>query len=215
MANGHESGSQFVVDLGEIKLPPLVEKQVAAEIEATVLRALADSDFGSAWRDVPADVPRDVPPRPFPFKSKEESPWGFVATDPPDPKPLEVSDHTEIMKAIMDNPLQVLRCLPKKYKNGGGRPSGEEVLEATLRVDQIGDRVKDRIRAALRLAPKIEEVQAALPEPVKQAVDSLRQQLTNKTVQEKLSLLRNAGLRNTHRGLAEGMEVTDETSTRR
>ena len=74
---------------------------------------------------------------------------------------------------------------------------------------QIDDYVKERIRAVLDLLPKIEERQAALPESLKQAVDGLRQQLSNKSVQEKGSLLRDVGVRSRHRedGLAEGMEI--------
>ena len=35
MANQGKSGSYFVVDLGEVKLPPLTEKQVEAEIQSS------------------------------------------------------------------------------------------------------------------------------------------------------------------------------------
>jgi hypothetical protein len=36
-------GSQFIVDLGDIKLPSVIEKRVEAEIQAIVLRALAEN----------------------------------------------------------------------------------------------------------------------------------------------------------------------------
>lgn len=45
-----DQGSRFVVDLGDFKLPALVEKQVESEIRATVLRALAESGFGGDLR---------------------------------------------------------------------------------------------------------------------------------------------------------------------
>ena len=43
-SEGAASGTRFEVDLGEIKLSPVVEQQVQAEIQAAVLRALAELD---------------------------------------------------------------------------------------------------------------------------------------------------------------------------
>jgi hypothetical protein len=51
MTDKEASGSRFIVDLGNIKLPPLVEKQVEAEIKAVVLRALAERDAGDHQRE--------------------------------------------------------------------------------------------------------------------------------------------------------------------
>jgi hypothetical protein len=124
--------------------------------------------------------------------------------------PLVVGDHTLIMKAIMEHPTQVFRSLPDKYKSKtGGNPSGKEVLQAALEVEQIDDYTKDRIRAVLDLLPKIEAAQADAPVARKKALDDLRQQLANKTIEEQQSLLRNAARRSRNRedGLAEGMEV--------
>lgn len=44
-------GSRFMVDLGDVKLPSVVEEQVESEIRAVVLRALADPNL-SAPREV-------------------------------------------------------------------------------------------------------------------------------------------------------------------
>lgn len=210
MTHEDKSGSQFIVDLGTIKLPRLVEKQVEAEIQAAVLRALAESDFGGdqqarnripIWDQFPGAT------------------LGLWSGDPDKPpivgfpsggfEPLTVRDHTLIMRAVMEHPLPVLRSLPDKHKLKGGRPSGKQVLQAALQVEQIDGYVKGRIQAVLDFLPKIEEGQAALPEPLKRAVDGLRQQLANKTFEEKCSVFRDAGLRSRHRedGLAEGMEV--------
>ena len=206
MADDGGSGSRFIVDLGEIRFPSLLETRVDAEIKAVVLRALAENASSSQrlpqlsiWDEFPGQT------------------LGLWTGDPNNPPiilgsgaspPLTVRDHTLIMKAIMENPAQVLRYLPGKYKSKGGNPPGKEVLQAALQVEQIESDVKDRIRAVLEILPKVEEAQANAPVAFKQAVDGLRQQLTNKTVGERLDLLRDARLRNTLRddGLADGME---------
>jgi hypothetical protein len=208
MAYEEASGSRFIVDLGEMKLPPLVEMQVEAEIKAAVLRGVAASDFGANQRDR-----KDIWDK---FPGQTLGLWIGDPNKPPfisgsgDFDSLTIGDHTLIMRAVMEHPFTLVRYLPAKYKGKtGGRPSGQEVLHAALQVEQIDDYIKDRIRAVLDLWPKIEEAQAALPESVKAAVDGLRQQLANKTVEEQRRVLRDPGLRSRHRedGLADGMDV--------
>ena len=211
MVGEDKSGSRFIVDLGDVKLPPLVEKQVEAKIQAVVLGALAESNINGqgAAQD---RIFRYIWDK---FPGQTLGLWPKYPNNPPDifghggSGPLVIQDHTIIMKAIMEHPLQVIRYLPNRYKSKtGGRPSGGEVLQAALRVDQIDDYTKGRIRAVLELLPEIEARQASLPESLKQAVDDLRQQLANKSVAEKRSLLRDSGLRRRYRddGLADGME---------
>jgi len=45
MSIKEQTGSRFVVDLGNVKLPPLVERQVEAEIQAIVLREIAENQL--------------------------------------------------------------------------------------------------------------------------------------------------------------------------
>jgi hypothetical protein len=204
-----EAGSRFIVDLGEIKLPRLLEKQVAAEIQTTVLRALAKSDFGGSrrarlsipiWDQFPGRTlglwigPQDLPP--FIFRS------GTFA-------PLSVPDHTLIVRAVMEHAFEVIRYLPDRYKSKTDRPTGKEVLQAALRVNRIDDTVKARIRAVLEVLPKLEAAEAGASESFKQAVDDIRRQLTSKPVEKQRDLLRDERLRSTHResGLAAGMEI--------
>lgn len=215
MANEDKSGSRFIVDLGDFKLPPLVEKQVEAEIRATVLRALAEHGFGGDPRVPQARVASPLWDQ---FPGQTLGLWpGWPQGQPPVifgsggiAGPLTVKDHTLIMRAIMENPFELLRHIPSKYRSkNGGRPSGTEVLQAALQIEQIEDYTKARIRMVLEGLPELEARQASLPEPAKRAVDDLRQQLANKTITEKLSLLRDAGVRSRQRGdgLADGMEV--------
>ena len=213
MNSQDQSGSRFIVDLGDVKLPPIVERQVEAKIQAIVLRALADSSVGGqrAKQDrIPVSIWDTFPGQTLGL-------WPGYPNNPPDifgtggEGPLVVEDHTIIMKAVMEHPLQVIRHLPSEYKSQDGpRPSGREVLQAALQVDEIDNYVKARMRAVLDLLPQIEEARAALPQSVKRSVDDLEQQLTNKPVEEQRRLLRDAGLRSRYRehgGVAEGMEV--------
>jgi hypothetical protein len=47
MSNDSTVGSRFVVDLGAVKLQPIQEQRVAADIQAVVLRTLAQNDSGA------------------------------------------------------------------------------------------------------------------------------------------------------------------------
>ena len=208
-----DQGSRFIVDLGEVKLPPVVEKQVEVEIQAVVLRALAQINVGSQ-RSEQTRVVRTIWDQ---FPGQTLGLWPGYPTTPPDilgsggEGPLVVEDHTTIMKAIMEHPLQVIRALPTQFKSKTpARPSGREVLQAALQVTQIDNYVKARIRAVLDVLPQIEDGQAALPQAAKKAVDDLRKQLANKSVGDQCRLLRDTGLRSRYRdhgGVSEGMEV--------
>jgi hypothetical protein len=207
-------GSRFIVDLGDVKLPRLAEKQVEAEIRSTVLRALAENGFGGESRGPQARISKTIWDL-FPGQTlglwpgwPEEKPPSIFG--PAGDEPLTVTDHTLIMRAVMDHPMRLLRYVPSKYKSRKGpRPSGGEVLQAALQVEEIDEYTKGRIRMVLDLLPKIEEGMAALPESAKSTVDDLRQRLANKSVEEKRSVFRDADLRRRHRddGLAAGMDV--------
>ncbi len=207
-------GSRFVVDLGDVKLPPLVEKKVEVEIQSVALRALAENSASGQRAGQPTVIPSIWDK----FPGQTLGLWPGYPDNPPDiifgsggGGPLVVNDHTIIMRAIMEHPIQVIRYLPSQYKSKTGpRPSGTEVLQAALQVNQIDSYTKARIRAVLDILPQIEEGHAALPQSVKESVDNLRQQLANKTLGEQRGMLRDAGLRSRyreHRGITEGMEI--------
>lgn len=62
MAYENKDGSLFVADLGGVKLPAELEKKVAGDIQATVMRALASVDFkGDVLRRAPEGSPIDFP----------------------------------------------------------------------------------------------------------------------------------------------------------
>lgn len=214
MPTQDRAGSRFVVDLGDVKLPPLVERKVEAEIQSVALRALAENNV-SGQRAGGLNLTPSIWDK---FPGHTLGMWPEYPNNPPDiiwgsggGGPLVVNDHTVIMRAIIDHPMQVLRYLPDHYKTKNGpRPSGREVLQAALQVNQIDNYTKARMRMVLDILPQIEERQAALPEALKQSLDSLRQQLNTKTVAEQRRALRDEGVRSRHRehaGVAEGMEV--------
>jgi hypothetical protein len=47
---GSTNQTKFVVDLGSIKLPPIIQRQIETEIRAVVLRALTNPELGEARR---------------------------------------------------------------------------------------------------------------------------------------------------------------------
>lgn len=203
------SGSHFVVDLGEIKLPRLLEKQVEAEIQGAVLRALARTDFaGNEQTRLSLRIWDRFPGRTLGLWIGSED-WPPFISRFGGHAPLNVRDHTLIVKAVMEHPLEVIRYLPNRYKLKTGRPPGKEVLQAALLVNRIDEYVKDRIRAVLEVLPKIEEAQAAAPESFRVALDDIHQQLTNQSIEKQRSILRDPSLRVRYRdsGFAAGMEV--------
>ncbi len=214
MPTQDRAGSRFVVDLGDVKLPPLVERKVEAEIQSVALRALAENNV-SGQRARGLNLAPSIWDK---FPGHTLGMWPEYPNNPPDiiwgsggGGPLVVNDHTIIMRAIMEHPMQVIRYLPSQYKSKTGpRPSGKEVLQAALQVEQIDSYTKARMQAVLDILPQMEEGQAALPDSLKRSLESLRQQLTNKSVAEQRRTLRDVGFRSQHRehpGVAEGMEV--------
>ncbi|MFE5795521.1 hypothetical protein ACFQ8C_23495 [Streptomyces sp. NPDC056503] len=182
-----QDGSRFVVDLGGVKLPAILEKQVETDIRAVVLSALSESE-GAAARRLPDSIFDRFPNRtlglwldpdvPFP------DPWG----------PLGPKDHTLILREVLSRPVQVIRYLD--LKDGQARPTGEEVLEAALQVEQIDDYTKERMRAVLELLPRLEEARAGLPRSVQQELRGLQRKLEQAPgVEGKVRLLRDPGLR--------------------
>ncbi len=211
MPINEQTGSRFVVDLGNVKLPPLVERQVEAEIQAIVLRELAENQLdnnGSSQR------------KPTIWETFPDQTRGLWPTYPKNPPaisgaagggPFTVQDHTLIMRSVMDNALQIIRRLPGKYKSKGGPPpTGAVVLEAALKVKEIDPAVKARIREMLPIGRRLEESKSNLPQAAKRALDDLQQRLARETGRGKLRVLRDRNNRMRIDGvdLTASMELT-------
>jgi hypothetical protein len=109
----------------------------------------------------------------------------------------------------MENPIQVVDKLPKQYQVEGATPPGKAVLEAALKVEQIGDDVKSRITKVLEVFPKLEAAIAAAPASLEQFKETLKKNLNQKNIEEQIALFRDVTFRRKHKdhGFAEGMEI--------
>jgi hypothetical protein len=203
------TGSRFAVDLGDLKLPPIGEKQIAAEIQAIVLRKIAEMDTGgrsrmAKFKDQFPDGtmgfwnPPDGGPPHFPF------PWGTPSQ--PQREALTPEDHTTVMRAIMDHPFEVLHYMDKKDRTSNASPVA--VLEAARQVENIGPHAKTLIERILEILKALEGARSRAPEDYQRSLDDLRGRLTGLPIDDQISTLRS--LRSSYRGqdgIAEGMEV--------
>jgi hypothetical protein len=209
-AQTRSTGSRFVVDLGSLKLSNVDEKRVESEIQAVVLRVLAENDQGGRSRL--ANVIIDQVPdgtlglifNPVDGDGGGWSPW--TPSLGSSTKPLTVEDHTMIVRAIMEHPFEVIQYLDKSERTR--QPSPMAVLEAALKVEQIDSYTKDRIRAVMDILPLLEDAHRNAPAELKRNLEQLRGRLSRPSIDEQIRTLRST--RSTFRnsdGLAEGMEV--------
>lgn len=194
-----QQGSRFTVDLGSVQLPGLVEKQVETEIRDVVLRALArvEPRYSSTLRRSMFDQ--------FPGRTlglwldPDFDPWGDGAPS--------VEDHTLIIESVMRHPFQILRALG--YRPGDQKPSGSEVLDAALRVDQVDEYTKTRIKTVLEVLPAVQEAQASLPRTAARELDELGRRLREQPIEDQIRSLREQDLQAEFKrdGFAAGMEI--------
>ena len=215
MTTKNQVGSHFVVDLGSIKLSPLQEQKLGAQIQASVLGALAESDFGGNFNSSllgPDWLHNATQTLGFILKNPGSA-IPMVAQSVPPSVPesdlLVVADHTLIMTAIMEHPFQVVDQLPEEFQVKGGKPTGADVLKAALKVKQIGADVKLRISKVLEVYPLIENVLSSAPAAFNGASDDIKQNVVGKDIEEQAVLLRDPAFRKKHQkhGFADGMEI--------
>lgn len=181
------AGSRFTVDLGSVKLPAVVEKQVETEIRGVVLRALGTTEFGGRSR-LPESIFDTFPGRTLGLWLDPDAPF------PQPDGPLSPRDHTLIMREVMSHPVEIVRAL--RLSRGDPKPSGAEVLEAALDVDDIDGYTKERIKAVLEILPQLEEAQSKLPRTVRRSVTGLvEDRLSGQPLVEQVRLLRDATVR--------------------
>jgi hypothetical protein len=181
MAEYRKEGSRFVVDLGSVTLPPLMEKQVETEIRGVVLKALAESDFAARARLSHSIFDR------FPGRTlglwldpDQQVPWPVG--------PLDVPDHTLIVREMITYPFHVLRSL--RLSKGDPAPSGREVLEAMLDVDVIDPFVKERTREMLKVLEQIEPATAKLSREQRRTISYVEKLIAGRPLTEQVRILR-------------------------
>lgn len=202
MSRSKGAGSRFAVDLGEVKLPEVIERRVEAEIQAAALRGLLDADVSGA-RKFDAGLIKKFPGgvAGFIWGDGTGMPWPGSGGVPP----LSPSDHTVIIRAVMDNSFAVLKHLDNPRDR---KPDGGEVLRAALKVGGIADWVKDVISAVLKVLDQMESQRGNEPAGARRAVDDLRGRLAGLPLDRKIELLRGErGRYRSQEGMAEGMEV--------
>lgn len=180
MAKANPKGSRFIVDLGSIKLPPVLEKQVETDIRSVVLRALAEQDFVRSRR-LQGSIFDKFPGRTLGLWIDPDHPemgsWE-------DTVPLSARDHTAIVDAVMTYPMQVLKYLD--WKNS--EPSQVEILEAALKVQQIDDDVKRRISAAIDVLSMLESGSVTTRRSGLSST-ALKKQLSGRSIDEQIRRL--------------------------
>lgn len=170
-------GSRFVVDLGDVKLPDIMEKSVEADIQAVVLRALAETDYNGNRQIQQHNItqlPEDIQEY-FPEGTLGIIIDGRVGTVPTNQ--LEVQDHTRIMKAVMDHPYEIIHHMDSRARSAN--PNGRDVLDAALRVDSIDSNTKDRIKLVLEGLGQIEEAERIQSSSMREDREDLERQLNS------------------------------------
>lgn len=183
MVERKQEGSRFIVDLGNVTLPPIVEKQVETEIRGVVLKTLAASDFAARAR-LSHSIFDQFPGRTLGLwlDPDNQIPWPAG--------PLDVPDHTLVVREMMTHPFHVLRALG--LSKGDPPPSGRDVLEAMLDVDVIDPFAKERIREMLKVLDQIEPALATLSREQKRVVSYVEKLIAGRPLAEQVRLLRDA-----------------------
>jgi hypothetical protein len=203
-------------------------KAVEAEIRSVVLRALAGMDSGGQraknkdkdWQKFPdgtaggvwaGSAPRSdtvsnacwMCGQPLPGAWPGPEPWLGPGPPPEGGEELSPQDHTLILRAIMAYPEAVAANLNEESAN----PSGTEVLEAALQVDQIDPYTKERIEAVLYILPKVEKARNRTPTALQRSVKELQERITGQAIPERVRVLRESKSRYRSPGMAEGLEL--------
>lgn len=196
------SGSIFLVDLGEVRLAPLIERRVENEIHASVLRGMLDSGAAheTAW-ELQARIDEGYSE----LVSAGSAGWPWSAGGgQPLAKGLEIRHHTLIIQSLMDNALAVLRIL--KQRGISSRPSDSESLQILLETETIEDSTREVIREALRVLDLMNYSTSSSSLGDTRMVDDLRAYLaTEPSIERKIRRLHRS-----QRSESKGLEGHDE-----
>lgn len=206
MTNVKSTGSRFIVDFGNLKLPDAIEKRLDAEIRKLVLSAIADIDFqgdlrvkfpfppGRTLGIIFEDINRDFPtfPRPQPRLGE----------------PLSALDHTSIITSIMKKPFHIIRQLDRTISK---RPSETEVLIAATKVASFDAYTKGRIEEVLGRSPELEKAQKKITKTTAHSLKEINAEIDKaqgiSNLIETIQMLRNSDRYKQDEAIETGLEI--------
>jgi hypothetical protein len=100
--------------------------------------------------------------------------------------PFTASDHTRLMKAVLEHPLHVIKYLSVP---SGQSPSRLEVIDAALKVESFDAATKARLEAAREAYLLFEEEQAKDPATFTEHRDRMRAALEGKSIAEMITAI--------------------------
>jgi hypothetical protein len=183
MFTDKEKSTKFVVDLGPIQLPSGLATELEGEFQRLALTTLAKVDFRGDIRVgrlpwgvygyIFDDWPPTFPPGIFDSRRPEptDKPGGEATT-------LTARDHTLIMQIVMDRPLRIMRHLPSPKREQ--RPTGRQVLEAALKLDDLPRRERHSFELALATLGQLQSA-GELPRPSQSALAKINDRIDRST----------------------------------
>jgi hypothetical protein len=221
MAAFEEKGSRFVVDLGSLKLPDDVDKDVEARIQQIVYNAIADLDLhgDSAINPFPPGlfgiVPPDYPA--FPKIPLLAGDTGLILSSKeiealPTGKSSIALAHNQIVQSVMEKPFHVIRRLP--FKGGPLRASTIDILTAVAQASQAGGLdagTNELIQLIEKIFPHLQKAQRSLPSQTRQLLFEITrefQDLENPhEIVSRLKLMQNSHMYEKYDGLSDGIVI--------
>lgn len=106
--------------------------------------------------------------------------------------PLTVQDHTRIVAAIMEYPLEILGCLGRHGRVG--IPEPERVLRAALMVPQIDKYTKGAIDEVLDGLPALRQAELDMPEEMKNVLADISNSTDGMELEDQVKIFRSGKL---------------------
>lgn len=158
-------GAKFVIDFGPIAIPSAFEKELEAEFQRVAFAQIARLDFRGdlriGWL------------HPGTYGIIFELPT-FFSTSSEGVPPLAARDHTEIIKAIMEQPLAVLHYLKGPVRERR-KPNRIEALEAAAQLPHLDAKLRTTLATVLQVSKELDGV--SLPPDASAAVAKINAQI--------------------------------------
>jgi hypothetical protein len=145
----NREGAKFIIDFGPITIPSAVEKELEADFQRVAFAQIARLDFRGDLRIgwLPTGTYGIIFEFPDTF---------FSASSGRVPTPT-ARDHTEIIKAIMEQPLAVVHNLKGPVRERR-KPSRIEVLEAAAQLPHLDTKLRATLAIAVQVSKELDSV---------------------------------------------------------